>query len=255
MESKNEIAINSININKKTDFPYLVLDVVNDTPSRRNPGFHVMHWHEDIQFIYVSDGSVEVLSLDSGETIKAGEALFINSNVIHHVKRVGNCHYFSFIFPAYFLKFYTGSPTASLVDAITSDTNLKLFHFYPAVSWQNELIQKLQELACLEQEKDTRFYSYEVLLTLSSIWLLVSKNMQASADIRNDRASSRVRRVLRFLSEHYAEDLTLLDLAESAHISKSECTRCFQKCLHTTHINIFWNIGCQRQQNFCAIPT
>lgn len=43
MAREREKYINSINLNSQTDFPYLVLDVVNDRSYPRNPGFHVMH--------------------------------------------------------------------------------------------------------------------------------------------------------------------------------------------------------------------
>lgn len=35
--------INSVNLNAKSNFPYLVLDVINDQSYPRNPGFQVMH--------------------------------------------------------------------------------------------------------------------------------------------------------------------------------------------------------------------
>ena len=75
--------INSVNLNIHTDFPYLVLDVINDKSYPRNPGFHVMHWHEDLQFIYVLDGAIEVKTLDTSIRICSGEGLFINKNVVH----------------------------------------------------------------------------------------------------------------------------------------------------------------------------
>ena len=54
MASKRKAAfINSVNLNADTDFPFLVLDVINDRSYPKNPGFLVMHWHEDLQFIYV----------------------------------------------------------------------------------------------------------------------------------------------------------------------------------------------------------
>ena len=64
MAREREKYINSINLNSQTDFPYLVLDVVNDRSYPRNPGFHVMHWHEDLQFGYVLEGAVVLETLD-----------------------------------------------------------------------------------------------------------------------------------------------------------------------------------------------
>ncbi len=58
MKPDNKDFINSVNLNIHTDFPYLILNVKNDVAVPRNPGFHVMHWHEDLQFIYVLEEMV-----------------------------------------------------------------------------------------------------------------------------------------------------------------------------------------------------
>lgn len=73
MDLDREQYINSVNLNIDTDFPYLVLDVINDNSFPRNPGFHVMHWHEDLQFILVLDGTIEVQTLDTSVLIRTGE--------------------------------------------------------------------------------------------------------------------------------------------------------------------------------------
>ena len=88
MENGKEDFINSVNLNINTDFPYLVLDVINDKSYPRNPGFQVMHWHEDLQFIYVLNGIIEVRTLDNAIRVQAGEAIFINKNVVHMVSRL-----------------------------------------------------------------------------------------------------------------------------------------------------------------------
>lgn len=69
MDFDREQYINSVNLNIDTNFPYLVLDVINDNAFPRNPGFHVMHWHEDLQFILVLDGTIEVQTLDTSVLI------------------------------------------------------------------------------------------------------------------------------------------------------------------------------------------
>ena len=107
---KQEKYINSVNLNQNTNFPYLVLNVINGNSYPRNPGFHVMHWHEDIQFIYVLDGEIEVVTLETRKVLHKGEGIFINKNVVHLVNKLKSCHYNSFIFPDYFLRFYIGSP-------------------------------------------------------------------------------------------------------------------------------------------------
>ena len=129
MKNERNNCINSVNLNADSDFPYLVLDVVGDQSYPRNPGFQVMHWHEDLQFIYVLDGEIEIKTLDTSVQVNKGSGIFINKNVIHLVKKSLSCHYNSFIFPDYFLKFYFGSPAAAFVERIVGKDELPICCF------------------------------------------------------------------------------------------------------------------------------
>ncbi len=231
MEKENYI--NSVNLNIGTDFPYLVLDVIGKNSYPRNPGFQVMHWHEDLQFIYVLDGVIEVWTLDNSVQIQAGEAIFINKDVVHFVGEIENCHYNSFLFPPYFLAFYAGSPAKDFVDSVIMNDRLSLVHFVPAVGWQKEMIIILQQLVQLEKD-ETVFYVYEVLVKLSSLWLIMRKNMILPQEQKESVIHLRMQKILRFIEEHFPEDITLSDLSASADISKSECSRCFKISLNTT---------------------
>ena len=44
----------------------------------------------------------------------------------------------------------------------------------------------------------------------------------------------RTRQCLQYIQNHYREEITLDQLANSANISKSECLRCFKETLQTT---------------------
>ncbi len=233
MDLDREHYINSVNLNIDTDFPYLVLNVVGGNAFPRNPGFGVMHWHEDLQFILVLDGTIEVRTLDTSVLICAGEGLFINKNVVHDVRRPGNCHYNSFLFPAYFLEFYAGSPAKDFVDSVTANDRLAFIHFTTALDWHREIIAQLKQLVQIEKNK-TDFYVYEVLVRLSLLWLVMRKHVALPQEQRESIVRLRMQKILRFIEKHYAEDITLADLAMSANISKSECSRCFKLSMNTT---------------------
>ena len=233
MKIEKEQYLNSVNLNSHTEFPYLVLDVVNDKSSPQNPGFQTMHWHEDLQFIYVLSGMVEVRTLDNVFQVDAGEGAFINRDVVHDIRRVGNCHYNSFIFPAYFLEFYAGSPAKAFVDKRISSRQMAFCHFSHDCGWCSKARFLLQRLAAIENNK-TEFYRYEVLVCLSALWLTMIKNVSIPPEKLENAVNTRMQKILRYIAEHYAEDLTLKDLADSANISKSECSRCFRLSLNTT---------------------
>lgn len=225
--------INSVNLNIHTDFPYLVLEVVNDKSYPKNPGFQVMHWHEDLQFIYVLQGTVEVRTIESSVQIQAGEGIFINKNVVHHVRRLGDCRYNSFLFPAYFLEFYAGGPAKAIADRMIANEQIPLFHFTPAVRWHQDVLALLHRLVEIEKNKPA-FYAYEILVLLSTLWLTLQKNVEVLPKKKENAVSVRMQKILRYIQAHYAEDITLADLSNSANISKSECSRCFRMSLNTT---------------------
>lgn len=227
--------INSVNLNQNTDFPYLVLNVYNGNSYPRNPGFRVMHWHEDIQFIYVLEGEIEVVTLDSRTTLHKGEGFFINKDVVHLVDKIEACHYNSFIFPDYFLRFYVGSPADKMVGQIIGKDTFPFFRIADTLENQS-VLQALKKLSSLEQNK-TAFYPYEVLSALSVLWLEFCRIVPAAREKtvkKNSQIPARMAIFLQYIELHYKEDVSLEMLARSANVSKSECLRCFKTTLQTT---------------------
>ena len=225
--------INSVNLNAGTEFPYLVLDVHEQESVPRNPGFQVLHWHEDLQFVYVFEGSAELQTLEESVRLKAGEGVFLNKNVVHQIRQGEGCHYNSFLFPERFLKFYPGSPAADLVEKITTNQVLPYLFLRPDGAWQTAVLQQLHELAELEWHK-TVFYPYEVLTRLVALWLILQKNVSLPPQKQENAVNTRMRCFLLYGETHYSEEITLKQLAQSAHVSKSECLRCFRVSLQTT---------------------
>lgn len=231
-DTKNDY-INSVNLNADSDFPYLVLDVINDQSYPRNPGFQVMHWHEDLQFIYVLDGEIDIKTLDTSVQVNKGSGIFINKNVIHLVKRASSCHYNSFIFPDYFLKFYFGSPATAFVERIAGKDEMPICCFSKEMDWCKPVLSVLSRLADLENRK-TEFYAYEALCLLSALWLEVCRSIRLPSKTADTVMGARMQKFLQYISEHYGEDISLDRLAKSANVSKSECLRCFKASMQTT---------------------
>lgn len=231
--TEKETYINSVNLNSHTDFPYLVLNVENNVSKPHNSGFRVMHWHEDLQFIYVFDGTICIRTLNKEEKLSAREGAFINKNVVHLVEKIGCCRYKSFLFPEFFVSFYIGSPAARLTSNITENKGIDVIALRNSAGWHSEVLQILNELAFIERQKDT-FYSYEVLSKLSVLWLVILKNVSPPNDPADNTTSVRMRKFLRYIETYYMEDISLEDMAASANVSKSEILRCFKTTLRTT---------------------
>ena len=226
--------INSVNLNIATDFPYLVLEGCDGKLFPVNRGFRVMHWHEDIQLIYVLRGELSVKTLDGEVLIRAGEGIFINKYVVHFISYEGSCHYYNFLFPDYFLGFYTGGPAHKAVEYLSGRAGLPVYHLNGALPWHGAALNCLRRLADLETEEKTEFYAYEVLVNISAFWLQLCKNLVLPPLKQEKLYYKRMRKFLDYIEAHCAEDIKLEDIAACANVSKSECLRCFKKSMQMT---------------------
>jgi AraC-like DNA-binding protein len=209
------------------------MDIIGDESVPKLSGFHVMHWHEDFQFIYVVSGSIYIHTLFQIETICKGQAIFINKNVVHEVQGSDDCHYKSILFPEHLIEFYPGGPAKRFVTVLAENSQLITQLFYDFKEWHKNVLGLLRSLIELEN-MDTLVYEYEVLVLISRIWLEIIRNIQVPIENLKTETSVRMQKFLKYIEQHYGDDLSLENLAKSASVSKSECLRCFKQTLQTT---------------------
>lgn len=225
--------LNSINPNREKPFPYLVREIFHGKSSTPDPGFHIMHWHEEFQFLYVSSGSLSVQTLSETMNLSTGEALYLGPEVIHRIEAPPDTHYYNFLFPAKILRFYPGCPANEYLSAFFTGDFMSPVHLFPTIPWCRQALEKLEELVRLENEKPS-LYEYEVLLCLFSLLLILKKHASHAPRLPRGGNAEKTKRILQYIADHYEDEISLEDLAESVHLSKSGCLRCFRLTLHTT---------------------
>ncbi len=230
--------VNIVNDKKYTDFPFRVIHVGDDPFHGEDRRCKIMHWHEDLQFMFVKGGYIEVQTLDKVYRIEANEGVFINKNVVHYIRQGERCNYCSFVFPEKMLHFYDGSPAKSVVEEITHNEHIQVIRFTQSEIWQEEILLFLQRLEKLSKqwgdEEETSLVMYEVLICLTSLWLCLRRNIKVPPRQGESMMTSRMQAFLQYIEMHYSESVSLEDIAHSVNVSKSECLRCFKASLHTT---------------------
>lgn len=227
---------NAANLNADTTFPYFIRKAENQFFSAGDVDFGVMHWHDDLQFIYVLEGLVCVKTLEEEEILSAGEGIFTNKGVIHYsIGRSNPCRYILFRFPERFLYFYPGSTAEKLTRQVTERSGISLVPLSSSIEWCSEALLLLQKLADLEEKKETNpQYEYDVMTILAELWQIILRHADISAPTEEDPVSMRMRRFLEYIEEHLDQDISLEEMAASAGVSKTEVLRCFHKTLQTT---------------------
>ena len=224
--------LNSVNLNSESCFPYLCMDVKKGKSIPEPPGWLVWHWHEDFQFIYVFAGEMYLHTLERTLIVPAGSGAFINKNVVHLVLASPDCHYNSFLFPERLVSFYAGNSVNRYVKHIADCEELQSIILRQEVTWQNEILDLLKMLSDITP--DAKCYEYEVLVLLAEIWLWFLRHLDLPERKNDNETIKRMQRFLTYIELHYAEDISLAELARSVGVSKSECLRCFKVTIQDT---------------------
>lgn len=223
--------IYSHNPHQADTFPLLVLDVARQVCTPSNEGFRVLHWHEEVQFIFVRQGIIHARIYDEELDVQAGDCLFINRCVPHKTTEVVDCQYHSYIIPERMLSFF---PRSSMEK---EEVNALLYH--PGFSFfllrQDNPAHRsaLRQMEQMDQiyfsQKQICHFHYRLNIALVTFWLEFISALPSLPPAVEPKDHQRIQKLLTFIHHHYAQDITVEKIAAAANISKTECLRCFRK--------------------------
>lgn len=214
-----------------TSFPLLVLDVRRQVCVPPNEGFQMLHWHEEVQFVYVISGNVRITVYTEEFLLSSGDCMFLNRNSLHRVSGIGDCHYHSFLIPVRMLSFFSGSIMQQKdVASFTENPSFTCAPIYRSVSEYNSFLVELDALDRLyfTKKADSR-HEYRLSVQITKLWLefiSLFPDMEQGIPVKNHE---RIRLLLSVIHRDYKKQLSVETLASAAHISKTECLRCFRR--------------------------
>jgi len=189
------------------------------------------HWHEELEFGYVLAGSVKVSTAERTEVFEAGEGFFINSNVLTAMSNENGCILDSHLFhPVFLAGHFQSIFEIKYLNPVLHNKSLDLLPIRGQTEAEKTLLDDLHSLSALQQTQDTEFQTRNML---SLIWLQLLQVL-SSAQLRRLplKNQDRMLPMLTYIQEHYAEKITLEQIAAEACISTRECLRCFNSCIH-----------------------
>jgi len=190
--------------------------------------FLPLHWHKEIQFVYVKEGRVEYRVGADVFILEEGDGLFINALGLHEAKpyEIDLARIYCVNVDPILLGGHEGSIFAEkyIKPYITSNRS-------PYVRLSGELAQKVKEIATILQKKND-FYELTVWRELVAIWeamltqsMLTAEMLEPAKIVQHER----VKEMLDYLHVNYAEKIVLDQLAAHVYLSRAECSRLFKK--------------------------
>lgn len=194
------------------------------------------HWHPEIELTLVMEGEIAYQVNDNLYYLKAGEGLFCNTNVLHsgHGLNTPDCSYLSITFHPRLLYGYSSSVMQDkYMKHILKSPALASIHFVPGESWQRKVLERMAHIRMLDAEHPMSM-ELQMQIALMEIWQQIYEHVEPeeTAGTENGRDTERIRQIMEYIQKHYAEKITLEDLAAQIHLCKSESCRLFKRYMN-----------------------
>ena len=217
------------------EFPVLV------SPERLSwfdTGEFPWHWHPEIELTLILEGEIAYQVNDSLYLLKEGEGLFCNTNVLHagHHGNASDCSYLSITFhPRLLYGFSNSLMQNKYMEGILKNPGLASIQFSPEVEWQRQVLEKIRKIRTLSIEK-AEASELKIQIALMEIWLLIYEHVETGEEEQrgHDRDTERIRCIMAYIREHYAEKITLEELSEQIHLCRSESCRLFKRYMNAS---------------------
>lgn len=204
------------------------------------------HWHDEVEFIYVEEGSGIFCISEETYELSADEGLFINKGVLHSVQMTAeaksdNCLYTSIVFHPSFIFGYGQTKLSSIyLNPILTNSSMAAMPLKSETVYDTIMLELLRRIIQINRDQQfcRELYTKDYLIR---IWILMLESRQEEFEAISEPKEHRVnmdevraKEAIRYIEEHYTEPISLEDIADSIHVSKSECCRCIKRCMKMT---------------------
>lgn len=202
------------------------------------------HWHPEVEVMIINQGEADLFTDDRKIRLKAGQGILINQNVMHSLQPVdskADCSLYSIIFHPSFLFGYGNTVmSAKFLTPVLSSPSFRVMLLDEQDPAAERLMDTINSVIAVNT---TKKYGFELITKsyLCQFWVqlleqVIPLNLTSSRQNGLSLDETRVKDAILYIEDHYSEHISLADLANSIHISKSECCRCFKRALQLTPI-------------------
>ncbi len=194
------------------------------------------HWHKAVELFIVKSGTVTYYLPGKEMQFHEGEGGFLNSDILHMTKpgednTIQVLHLFD---PSLIAGSTNGTLYRKYVFPLVNNTACDIFRFPK----DSSITKKIMTSFSIPEDDA---FEMKIRNALSEIWLEI-RNIANSEEMQlsENRTDTKLKEMIAFIYENYANAISVKDIAESAYLSERECYRVFKEFLHTTP-NAFLN--------------
>ena len=186
-----------------------------------------LHWHDDLEFIYVLSGDIGYYVDGEHVVMRAGEGIFVNARHMHLICNADlGCTLLCIIFPPTVLC-STEFIASKMVNPVLNAKELAYLLLSEQVPWQKEILTEIKEIYdnSLQENGEP-----DIMAAIYRLWGTLYRNIDVkTVEKHKDENLILMKRMLDYLYENYDKKITLNDICAQAGIGKNKCTELFRR--------------------------
>ena len=206
------------------------------------------HWHEELEFIYVTEGDMDYFANGKSIPLKKGDMIMINSGRLHYAcaNQPTECRYYCVLLHP------------SLVVS-----NKKLYEKYitPLIAGSQPdyfLFDSEDEISRLildiyhAKTGSSPSYELDVINLFQTLWIQLYRRLLPSLYIDEEERDEELliqRQMVSFIYENYSSVISLEEIAASGKVCRSKCCQIFKKYMGQSPMNFVnsYRLECSQQ--------
>ncbi|SHO44049.1 AraC-type DNA-binding protein [Anaerocolumna xylanovorans DSM 12503] len=235
------------------DFPYIASYVELDKFIGRQAPWH---WHKEVELFYIKQGVLEYYTPKGKMIFPAGSGGLVNSNVLHMTKLQDGAEDTTQILHIFDTAFISGQQ-GSLIERkyvlpLVTAGQVEMIGLYPENPEQAQLLRLLYQ--SFQYSKMDCAYEIKLRAALSEIWCGILNISEPLWSVKGsyNKTSDKIKLMLIYIHEHYADKITIAEIAAAAYISERECFRVFHDSLRMTPVEYLKSYRIQKACHLLA---
>lgn len=199
-----------------------------------NPFCVTDHWHDEVEFVYCTKGSLLYTVDGITMTLKEGQGLFINSRKLH-VAAADNekpCDWYCVILHPLLLC-ASKYVDRTYVEPVIKNTSLKYLFLDVQNSWQKEVLDLIEAIYEDSQSEDSEL---KIQMHFFAIWQSIYAHGKGAPTekIKPNHHLNTLKEMITYIQQHYQEKITLEDISATGCVGKTMCTKLFSTYVNRT---------------------
>lgn len=236
--------------------PEFPLAVYTTFINRNILGFVDWHWHNEIQFSLVIQGTVEFTIGTNTETLNAGEGIFINSSILHRAVNANGTDgaYICLDFhPLMLLHSHSSFIDSKYLLPFIGNKSLPYCRLEPEAAWVQDVFWRIHRIsrAYEQKEKEPSIETdyLDIYQDLIAMWAAVYKNFLSQKQGKETSVQDdTVFAIMKYISSHYQEKITLEQIASYANASVGTCSRKFRANMNCSIFEYVMNYRLEKSE-------